>query len=191
MNSIRILSKSFTVKLTVLITLTVVMGILVSAGFSYFYAEQKLGETYAQKLLTLSIYKYAIIKNSFYIYVVFTALTSLALVIFSIYNSHKVTGPLFRIRAFAKEMSRGNFGIKIKFRSGDVIQPLGETADGFSSKYGKLYRELNAVVDEMQKDTLEITRSIEEKRTEDSERLRILIDSEAKKLKEILSRIKT
>ncbi len=44
--------------------------------------------------------------------------------VFSIYLTHRVAGPLFRIEQTAREMIRGNLAIRIRLRKGDELHEL-------------------------------------------------------------------
>ncbi|TAL11172.1 MAG: methyl-accepting chemotaxis protein [Nitrospirae bacterium] len=43
---------------------------------------------------------------------------------FSIYLTHRVAGPLFRVEHAAREMIRGNLALRIRLRKGDELQEL-------------------------------------------------------------------
>ncbi len=44
--------------------------------------------------------------------------------VFSIYLTHRLAGPLFRIEQTAREMIRGNLALRIKLRKGDELHEL-------------------------------------------------------------------
>jgi len=47
-----------------------------------------------------------------------------AAAVFSVYLTHRVAGPLFRIEQTAREMVRGNLGLRIRLRKGDELHEL-------------------------------------------------------------------
>lgn len=48
---------------------------------------------------------------------------------FSIFLTHKVAGPLYRLKACAKELEQGNVSIRVRLRKGDELQDLAESTD--------------------------------------------------------------
>lgn len=190
MNPFKVVSRSFSVKISLIVSFIVLCGASITAIFFYLYSNQSLGVSYAQRLVSLSIYKYAVAKNSLIIYVLFGVAIFIAISAVSIYFSHKVAGPIYRLRVFAKEMSKGNFGMRIRFRSGDVIHSVAETADNFSANYSRIHSELIAEVDEIRRNTLALKQSIEEGNTKLAEEAREKIAQGSGQLKKMLSEIK-
>ncbi|MDP2168332.1 MAG: hypothetical protein Q8J64_08390 [Thermodesulfovibrionales bacterium] len=190
MNPFKVVSRSFSLRLLAAVMLTVVLGASITGVFFFTYTNQSLGESYTQRFANLSIYKLAVIRNSLYIYALFAVAIFVAVVLFSIYYSHKVTGPLYRIRMFAKEMERGNFGIGIRFREGDAIHAIAETANSFSQRYGEIYSRLNELVDAMEKDAAVLKRAIEKGDSKGGDSARDRIASGVTELNEILSGLK-
>ena len=47
-----------------------------------------------------------------------------AVAVFSIYLTHRLAGPLFRIEQTARELIRGNLALRIQFRKGDELHEL-------------------------------------------------------------------
>lgn len=190
MNPFKVVSRTFSLSLLTTITRFVIVGFLISGAFFYLYTDRYLGETYAERLVNISAYKDTLIKTNIYIYAVFAFVVLVAVALFSIYYSHRVTGPLCRLRLFAKDMADGDFGTTFKFREGDLIHPLSEAANGFSLKYGKMYSELNRVVDEMQKDALELEKSIAENNHEQMNDARTKIAASVEELSRMLSEVR-
>lgn len=48
---------------------------------------------------------------------------------FSLFLTHKVAGPLYRLKACAKEIENGNVSIRVRLRKGDELQDLAESTD--------------------------------------------------------------
>lgn len=162
MNPLNSDSRFFTLRTSIAIIVTVVLTALVSGTIFYIYIDRGLGTSYAQRIGNLSIYKSVILWDSLIIYILFAVISFFAVIFFGVYYSHKITGPLYRLRMFAKEMANGNFGAELRFRSGDVIHDLSKAGNDFSKSYGERYSALNKVVDDMRKDTLELEGLIKE-----------------------------
>lgn len=190
MQILKVLSRSFPVKLFGIVAATVIAGTLITAVFFYGYAEKNLGQTYAQRLMNLSDFKQEVVKKSLYIYLFFGALMSASLIVAAIYYSHKVAGPLVRIRIFAKDMMSGKFGGGVKFRSGDVIHPVAEAAEGFSKRYGERRDGLEKITEEMIAAAGELRKSIDADDGQKMQNAVNAISSGSKELDRMLSEIK-
>jgi len=87
---------------------------------------------------------------------------SLAAAVFSIYLTHRVAGPLFRIEQTAREMIRGNLALRIRLRKGDELHELAGLVNETLGNLEKAFREireseahareaLSWIIDEMKK----------------------------------------
>lgn len=190
MNLFTVVSKSFVRRLAAVIVLSALAAALISGVFLYVYADRGLGETYAERVSAISAYKKEVIKDSLYIYLAFAVCAAVAVVVFSIYYSHRVTGPLYRIRKFSDDMAEGRFGAEYKFRSGDFIHPLAETASAFSEKYGRTYDSVKGAAEELERAAAELKKCIEEGDRKRAEELRAVISEEAEKLAKTLMEVR-
>lgn len=86
----------------------------------------------------------------------------LAAAVFSIYLTHRVAGPLFRIEQTAREMIRGNLALRIRLRKGDELHELAGLVNETLGNLEKAFREireseahareaLSWIIDEMKK----------------------------------------
>ncbi len=48
-------------------------------------------------------------------------------VLFSLYVTHRVAGPLYRLEQYAKELEQGNLALRIRLRKGDDLQEIAGT----------------------------------------------------------------
>lgn len=85
-----------------------------------------------------------------------------AAAVFSIYLTHRVAGPLFRIEQTAREMIRGNLALRIRLRKGDELHELAGLVNETLGNLEKAFREireseahareaLSWIIDEMKK----------------------------------------
>ena len=65
-----------------------------------------------------------------------------AAAVFSIYLTHRVAGPLFRIEQTAREMIRGNLAIRIRLRKGDELHELAGLVNETLGNLEKAFREI-------------------------------------------------
>jgi len=190
MRPVEVLNRSFSVRMVAMTVLIIVVGALVSAAFFYVNIDRDLGETYHQKLATLSLYKFEVMKQSFFIFAGFAILAFFGVAIFGILHTHKVVGPLVRTRVIAKEFAGGNFNVPVKFREGDAIQPVAESLDRFAKVYGGKYAQINDSVHEMQSEARELRELILKGDVEGAAAKRKKIADEVEKLNRALGGVK-
>ena len=65
-----------------------------------------------------------------------------AAAVFSIYLTHRVAGPLFRIELTAREMIRGNLALRIRLRKGDELHELAGLVNETLGNLEKAFREI-------------------------------------------------
>jgi nitrogen fixation/metabolism regulation signal transduction histidine kinase len=90
---------------------------------------------------------------------------SILLIIITIgtmFATHKIAGPIYRIKMLLKEAEAGNFNINFKLRSGDRLQDLANCLNNLFDKYRISLKELSSSVSE-----LEIKCRILEEKTND------------------------
>ncbi len=68
--------------------------------------------------------------------------TGIAAIFITLFTSHKIAGPLYRIEKDVEEMASGNLKVEINLRQGDEIKPI---AAGLNSMVGSLKREISSL----------------------------------------------
>ncbi|MBI5639648.1 MAG: hypothetical protein HZA17_04400 [Nitrospirae bacterium] len=185
-----VLNKKFSVSLIASIVLIIVAGVLLSAAYFYFHIDGVLGETYNEKLVVLSQYKFEIIRQSLYIFLGFFLVAIFCVACFGILHTHKIVGPLVRIRTVARELANKNFNVYIKFREGDAIHPMAESLDYFAKVYGKKYGDIGSGINELYNDACELRDLIKKGDAEGAAAKRARIAARTGELNRILSEIK-
>lgn len=137
MKSVQSLNKSFSVKFITLSIFIMLSVSLTSVFLLYANMNDLLGVTYNEKLRALSLYKLKIGTESILVFVGLAVISLLGIVISGILYTHRVVGPLYRIRTAAREISGGKYETHIKFRQDDVIQPLADSLNEFARVYVK------------------------------------------------------
>ena len=83
--------------------------------------------------------------------VLFTALIFLPIVLAgSIYLSHKVAGPAYRLEKDMKKIAGGEFGLRLRIRKGDELQELTNEINGMVEKTGNMVMKIKNSTKKMQ-----------------------------------------
>lgn len=136
MNPIMVVKRTFPLKLSVKIILFIIGGTTI-AGIVLYLLTQKISiaPSYAETISNIGIYKSILFKKSMLIYAIFTVLMLVGIIFISIIYSHRVAGPLQRVKTLSREMAEGKFDINVKFRKHDVIHHLSESINKMAEKY--------------------------------------------------------
>lgn len=69
---------------------------------------------------------------------------------FAIFKSHKIAGPLFRLKYHIRQMSSGDFSTRVKLRKKDELKILADELNLLSQNIGLLIEEANNLIQRMQ-----------------------------------------
>ncbi len=180
----------FAIKLVAATISFVLFSALLSAAFFYYEVDRDVGETYEHKIRMLSLHKYEIISRSLVIFGGFAFLALLGIATSGVLQTHKVVGPLVRARMVAKQFADGKFDMVVKFREGDVVQPLADSLNNFARSYGERYAAMNGHVQEMYRDALEMRDLLQKGDLDGASAARTRIASRTKELGGVLSDIR-
>lgn len=79
---------------------------------------------YGRAIETISLYKLQIIRDGFYIYMLYAAFVMVGIVVISWIYSHRVAQPFQKIQNNAREMAKGNFGVEVALEGDTDVHPL-------------------------------------------------------------------
>ncbi len=185
-----VINKRFKVRFIALILLTLILALAISAVTFYSYTNKALGETYAQKINTIVNFKTTVIKDTLLIFIPPAIIAAVFAIIAIVLYTHKIVGPLVRIKAVTRQISEGNLDSLIKFREKDAIQPLANALNKVSSNYNERLSALSNILDEMSKKAQEMHHALETKDSETAEARRKELGHKAEEINNILSKIK-
>jgi methyl-accepting chemotaxis protein len=185
-----VINKRFRNGFIALISLTLILALLISAVSFYSFTNKELGGTYSQKIDTITKFRTNLVKDTLLIFIPPAVFAVIFVLIAIVLYTHRIVGPLVRIKAVTRQISEGDLDILIKFREKDAIQPLAGALNKLSSKYkGKFFR-LSEVFDEMSKDAKDLLQDLEAGRSEAVEAKRAALGKKAEEIRQILAKIK-
>lgn len=107
----------------------VVIGALISGAIIYIKSVSTVTTTFENSRLaiksTADFILPAILMSSFIVII----LTGLATIAITLFTSHKIAGPLYRIEKDAEEIASGNLNTRFHLRGGDEIKALAAKLD--------------------------------------------------------------
>ncbi|MBI4654640.1 MAG: HAMP domain-containing protein [Nitrospirae bacterium] len=185
-----VINRHFKIRFIIVVFLVLILALSISAAFFYFYTNKELGETYTQKIYAITQFKTIVIKDTLFIFIPPVIAAIIFIVIPIILYTHRIVGPLVRIRAVTQQISEGDLDILIKFREKDAIKPLADALNNLALKYRERYSRLSSLLEEAYKDTDEMCKFIEKGDYAAIEDKRKKIVKNTEEIKSILSGIK-
>ncbi|RME65306.1 MAG: methyl-accepting chemotaxis protein, partial [Nitrospirae bacterium] len=135
MITLNAISKDYPVKLFFKLIVVVIIGALLAGVFLYLSSEYFVGGSYLESIQILSKAKTEIIKKSFIVYLFTGALIILGLGLVTLFYSHRVAGPLFRLGKEARRIAGGDLTVQVRLRQKDAIHPLADSLNEVVGSY--------------------------------------------------------
>jgi signal transduction histidine kinase len=124
---------------------------LVSALVIYERLHVPLSPHYGATISLLTQVKESLIITSIAINLIFWILIAVGITLLGILYSHKIAGPLFRVRKYAATLAEGGFDQRISFREKDALHPLAtalnEVAEGYEGREKRFACQLRELQD--------------------------------------------
>jgi len=141
-------------------------GLLITGGIFFLMMRQSIGPTYSEGYRMLAQLNRDIFYKSLVIYgsTVLVALGCIAVTI--MLYSHRVAGPVYRLRLFAGSIGKGEISTRVTLRQTDVVHPLAKEMNRMNDNFRMT---LTAVMLEME--TLEKQAELLEKNQDGREAL--------------------
>jgi len=116
----------------------------------------------------------------------------LTVVILSVYISHKISGPEYRIKKILDSMSRGDFAVPVKLRKGDELRVLADKLEDVNQNISYMFKEQKEMVNSLCSTTKSLVKEVKKVR---SSRIKMLaltraLSETSSKLKENLKSVK-
>jgi len=157
--SYQVIDKSYMRMMVIKCALIFIAGLLVTAGIFLLLMGQPIGPTYGEGFRMLAQLNRDIFYKSLIIYgsTVLVALGCIA--VSAMLYSHRVAGPVYRLRLFAGRIGKGEVSGQVALRQTDVVHPLAVEMNRMNNNFHKtltgIMREIEAL--EKQAELLEKT----------------------------------
>jgi methyl-accepting chemotaxis protein len=137
-----VIPKDFPLRFAAKIVLIIAVGVVTTTALLYLSSQIELGKSYIEGIRTLYEAKNIIFMKSIIIYLISLVFIILGIIIISLFYSHKIAGPLYRIGSTVKNIGNGDFSIRIKLRHGDAVHSLAESINKLVESYENKTKEL-------------------------------------------------
>lgn len=159
MQTLDLLPKSLPFKFVLKLILVIALGVSVSVLLIYYSGQVFLGDSYSESIKTLHMANRILLRNSIIIYVFTAVLIMGGIAFLSLFYSHKIAGPVYRLSVSARKIAGGDLTVHVKLRDGDAIHPLARALNDMTEAYRRRVREILKGIDELKMVTEVIERS--------------------------------
>lgn len=137
MITLNAMSKDYPFRLFLKLVVVVSLGAVLVGVLLYISSEYFVGGSYIESIQQLSIAKTEIIKKSFMIYAFTGILIIVGLGVITLFYSHRIAGPLFRLGKESRQIAMGDLTVHVKLRQKDAIHPLADSLNEVVEAYKK------------------------------------------------------
>jgi two-component system sensor histidine kinase ResE len=137
--------------LLVLLLSTVITSIVLHLNI-----HRPLNTHYSAILSIISDLKETLLLKTVKISALFSFLAAIGLLFISIIYTHRIAGPLHRIKSAAKAIGRGNLETKIQLRSKDAIHHFAKSLNSMTENYRDRISVLSGSLDQLKDSITEI-----------------------------------
>ncbi len=118
------IKKEFQTKFILKFCLLLLAGVIISTAMLFYFSQDTLTSSFQHSRLVIENTAFAILPT-----IVYTSLTTLALltvstIIFTLFISHKIAGPMYRFELDLEEIGKGDLTKKISLRKNDQAAEL-------------------------------------------------------------------
>ena len=188
MNNTTVLKKGFITRLVLLILLVFVIFSSISSIFLYFNIYRPLDTNYSASISIRSEIKEGLLVRTIAISTVFYLVIFIGIVLLAVLYTHRIAGPMERIKLFAGAVSGGDLSSAVKFRKKDAIHSFGDSLNEMTGSWRNRVQALASHVKQLE-DAVNELRSQSE-REEETAALLGKISSIDKEINELLKEIK-
>jgi len=178
-----IIGKNYLRNFLFLFLFVLIAGAGISALILHLNVHQSLNTHYGAVLSIISEIQDTLIKRSLKISAVVSMLMIVGLLVLGILYTHRIAGPLYRIKEAAKAVQKGDLGRQISLRRKDVIHAFASSLNSLTGTYAKKVTDLRSGVNRL-KDSVSEIQTLTDNAGDIEEKLHKLseIDSEMKSL---------
>ena len=113
------------------------------------------------------------------------------LALHSVFFSHRIAGPLYRLRSIFKAVGEGNLSISVKIRESDYLHKEAESLNAMILSLAARMRGIEAQYDEVHKVVAELNRAVERGSMHDVDQTKKRLEEELERLKASLGQFRT
>ncbi len=154
-----VLTHNYLRNFLLIMLLVILVGTAISAAALYFNIHQPLTTHYSAVISIITDIKDSLMIRTLKINLVFILLITAGVGILTLLYTHRISGPLFRIKTSAKALAEGRLNTVIKLRQKDAISSFADSINRMTASYNNRVLQLTNELQDL-KTTLKEHQSI-------------------------------
>jgi len=145
----KIIRGGYLAGLIIAVSIVFTAGIVTASILIYYRTDQSLNIHYSAIISSLMSLRDTLFSLSIRISLLVSVLTVGGLLIIGILYTHRIAGPVYRLKMIASSISRGEIGERVKFRKRDAIHPVADAFNYMIDVLGSDIREMRSILREV------------------------------------------
>ncbi|MFQ6083923.1 MAG: hypothetical protein ACE5WD_11300 [Candidatus Aminicenantia bacterium] len=127
----------FQIKFVFKFSIAILVVFLITSLLLYLIINEKLNASYFYSIYFLTHLNRNLIKYLLYSFSFQLAIITLATIIITLFTSHKIAGPLFRLERISEQIARGELPEKVRIRAKDQTKSVAQSMDNLVQEFKK------------------------------------------------------
>lgn len=132
------------------VSLIIVLAVISSITI-YYLTDGELEASYFEAHATIESMRANLLPMIIVINFLSVLIISVASVFTTLYSSHKIAGPLFKMEKVINEISAGNLDMAVRLRQDDQVKTLGNALDNMTDKLSDKLKSIKSISNDMSK----------------------------------------
>ncbi|MEK6655836.1 MAG: methyl-accepting chemotaxis protein [Nitrospirota bacterium] len=163
------IKKEFQSKFIIKFCLIVILGAIISGIILYAYTNQRLGDTYLESLNAIKVLNDNLISNLIYTSLITVIFISIVTIVITLFASHKIAGPLYRLERSTEAIGNGDFTIETRLRENDEITGVASALNEMAEKLRIKMIDIKKELEEVKDSSADIESAIKDKKLSEKE----------------------
>ncbi len=147
-----LIERKFKTDFIIKFCLVVILGSIVVGGILYLLYRKDLGTTYFGAISILVRLRDVLIPSIVFTLLLQIIILSVITILLTLYVSHKIAGPIYRLERVLDSIGKGDLTIKeVRLRARDQIQLLADSFANISMGLSQVVREIKETIDDLEK----------------------------------------
>jgi len=146
----RLIKKGFQIQFVIKFCLIILTGVIISTALLIFFSQGTLTSSFQNSRLVIQETGAAILPAVLYTNLITLGLISAITVFVTLFISHKIAGPIYRVEKEMKNIAFGNLSNKISLRKNDQIKEMAESLNQMAESLHEKMVEIRNEVDHLQ-----------------------------------------
>ncbi len=169
MGRIYFIKKEFQARFIIKFCLIVILGTIISGIILYASTNQVLGNTYLESLNAIKVLNDNLISSLIYTSLITVITISIVTIVITLFASHKIAGPLYRLEKSTEAIGNGDFTIETRLRENDEVTGVASALNEMTGKLRSKMVDIKTDLEDVKESSAVMESAIKDKRFSEKE----------------------